>query len=108
MTVRPVDINGMIQRTQDIGTLKRNEDVKPQVDQQNIQTHVVKQEERVAKEVVGAEDTQKEDYRYDAKEKGNSQYEGNSKGKKKREKEKEDVEGRVIVKGKSAGFDMKI
>ena len=29
MSIRPVDFNGMIQRTQDVSTLKQNEDNRP-------------------------------------------------------------------------------
>lgn len=106
MTIRPVVINGMIQRTQDVSPIKHNENIKPMVDQSNIQVNVMKHEERLSKQVTESEETQQEDFRYDAKEKGNSQYEG-GKGKNKREKEAKE-EGRVIVKGQSAGFDIKI
>ena len=36
MSIRPVDFNGMIQRTQDVSTLKQNEDNRPVVEQQTI------------------------------------------------------------------------
>ena len=36
MSVRPVDFNGMIQRTQDVSTLKQNEDNRPVGEQQTI------------------------------------------------------------------------
>ena len=32
MSIRPVDFNGMIQRTQDVSTLKQNEDNRPVVE----------------------------------------------------------------------------
>ena len=32
MSIRPVDLNGMVQRSQDVGTLKQQEDAKPMVD----------------------------------------------------------------------------
>ena len=38
MSIRPVDFNGMIQRTQDVSTLKQNEDNRPVVEQQTIFT----------------------------------------------------------------------
>ena len=37
MSIRPVVLNGMIQRTQDVGNLKQQEDNRPIVEQQNIQ-----------------------------------------------------------------------
>ena len=36
MSIRPVDLSGMIQRTQDIGNIKHAEDSRPIVDQYNI------------------------------------------------------------------------
>lgn len=105
MTIRPIDLNGMIQRTQDVGTMKQQEDAKPVLDQQNIQNHFVKQEDKLAKQVNHADNANQEEYRYDAKEKGNSQYRGN--GGSKKEKKNKETE-RVIVKGKSTGFDIKI
>lgn len=103
MTIRPVDLNGMIQRTQDIGNIKHQEDVKPLVDQQNIQSTVVKEENKLTKQVNHSDNADHEDYRYDAKEKGNSEYQGNGKKKKKKEEA-----GKVVVKNQSEGFDIKI
>lgn len=106
MAVRPVDLNGMIQRTNDVSTIKQQEDTKPFVDQQNIQTSMVKTQERKTKEVVHANDTEEPEYRYDAKEKGNGSYEGN----KKKKKKKTDEETLGLVKKKETihGFDVRI
>ena len=104
MSIRPVDLNGMVQRSQDVGTLKQQEDAKPMVDQQNIQTHVGKQGEQKLKQVVHADDANEQEYRYDAKEKGNSQYEQQKN--KKRDRKKED--GKIKTKGMSGGFDIRI
>lgn len=105
MSIRPVELNGMIQRTQDVSTLKQQEDAKPVVDQQNIQNEVVKAENRLTKQVVEADDTRQEEFRYDAREKGSSEYHGNDgKGKKK----KKQKDGKVIIKGMEKGFDVKI
>lgn len=106
MTIRPVDLNGMIQRTQDVGTIKHQENTKPMVDQQNIQTSFAKTEEKIAKQVNHADDAEQEEYRYDAREKGSSQYSGNGGSKKK--KKDEPHTDKVIVKNRSAGIDIKI
>ena len=37
MSIRPVDLSGMIQRTQDIGNIKHAEDSRPVADQYNIE-----------------------------------------------------------------------
>ena len=36
MSIRPVDLSGMIQRTQDIGNIKHAEDSRPVADQYNL------------------------------------------------------------------------
>lgn len=104
MTIRPVDLNGMVQRSQDVSTLKQQEDAKPMVDQQNIQVHFGKQEEQKLKQVVHADDSKEPEYRYDAKEKGNSQYEQQKNGKKKKDKK----DSQTKTKGMSGGFDIRI
>ena len=86
MTIRPVVLNGMIQRTQDIGNIKQQEDNKPVVQQQNISIQHEKKEDQLAHKVQQADQKENQGYRYDAKEKGNNQYEG-EKGKRKKPKE---------------------
>ena len=104
MTIRPVDLNGVVQRSQDISAIKQNEDAKPVVDQQNIQAQFAHKGEHKLKQVVHADDSDEPEYRYDAKEKGNSGYEQNQKKKKKQQK----PDGQVKVKGMSGGFDIRI
>lgn len=110
MTIRPVVLNGMIQRTQDIGNIKQQEDHKPVVQQQDISIQQEKREERISRQVQQADEKENQGYRYDAKEKGNNSYEGGSGQKKKRQslgkEEKED--GKVILKGRACSFDIKI
>ena len=105
MSIRPIDLNGMIQRTQDVGTIKHQEDVKPNVDQQNIQREVAKDGNRLVTQVNKKDDPEEQETHYDAKEKGNSEYKGNSKNKKSKEQKSP---GKVVVKGMSGGFDIKI
>lgn len=107
MTIRPVDLNGMLQRTQDVGNIKHQEDAKPLVDQQNIQSTVAKEEYKLTKQVNHADNANQEDYRYDAKEKGNNEYQESDRNKKKKKPEQEET-GKVLVKNQSAGFDIKI
>ena len=84
MTIRPVDINGMIQRTDDVAYLKHNQDVKPVTDQQNIQVQVDKREDQLAHEVQDPGDSQKMNNNQDAKNEGkNNYYQNKSKKKKK-------------------------
>lgn len=106
MTIRPIVLNGTIQRTQDVGNLKQQEDAKPHVDQQNIQSTMVKEEQRLSSQVIETKKSEQEEFRYDAKEKGNSAYKKNDGKKKKRDKASSDEA--VIVKGTVTGFDIKI
>lgn len=105
MAVGPVTLNGVIQRTQDIGVLKQQEDSRPVVEQQHIQAHLKTQEQRQLKQVNHADDAKEHEKRYDAKEKGNNEYEGQRKKKKKSE---EKSSGKVILKQESGHFDIKI
>lgn len=105
MSIRPVDFNGMVQRTQDISTLKQNEDNKPAFDQQMLATKNQKDTMHHMQQVSQGEDAQNYQKKYDAREKGSNEYEQNS-GKRKRKEEKKD--GRVIPKSSMGGFDMKV
>ena len=105
MSIRPADISGMIQRTQDVSNIKQNEDNKPIVQQYNIGVQKQKQDERMARQVSSTEKKENEGFRYDAKEKGSNSYEG-KREKKGQKKEKKD--GKVLPKTTSGGFDIKI
>lgn len=111
MSISPVVLSGMTQRTQDISNLKQQEDNKPIVQQHNLSVQQEKQADKLTHQVRNPEEKENEGYRYDAKEKGNNQYEGdgNSQKKKKKEPEKEySKDGKVIFKGQSSSFDIKI
>lgn len=106
MAIGPLELNGTISRTQDFNIIKHNEDNKAFVDQTNIQTQFTKELNNRLNQVKQADDTQKQEFRYDAKEKGNGQYSGQN-GKKQKKKE-ESSEGKVFIKGESRGFDIKV
>lgn len=109
MSIRPVVLNGVIQRTQDVGNLKQQEDNKPTVQQQNIEIRQEKQEDRLTHQVQQSKEKENDGYRYDAKEKGNNQYESQQ-GRKKRKQQNEESknDGKVILKGQGSSFDIKI
>ena len=109
MSIRPVVLNGMIQRTQDVGNLKQQEDNKPLVQQQHIEIQQQKHEDQLMHQVQEPEQKENDGYRYDAKEKGNNQYEDGKKKKKKKQRDNEPENGgRVILKGQGSSFDIKI
>ena len=107
MSIRPVVTNGMIQRTQDVGIIKQQEDDKPVVQQHHLSIRQENQEDQQANE------KENEGYRYDAKEKGNNKYEPLKKKKKKKQDAAEagqepDHADRVLYKGRTRSFDIKI
>ena len=107
MSITPLGFHGMIQRTNDIGMIKQNEDNKPMIEQQSIQSQQVKQERALAHTVLRPEEKENDSYRYDAKEKGNGAYQGQEQKKKKKQQEMGES-GKVILKGQTSGFDIKI
>ena len=100
MSIRPVDFNGMIQRTQDVSTLKQNEDNRPVVEQQTIFSQEMKKVEQNLHQVVHAQEKEN-----DAKEKGNGHYEKEERKKKDKKQQKAD---NVYLKGQTSGFDIKV
>ena len=107
MSITPLGLNAMIGRTNDVGIIKQNEDNKLLVNQQNIQTQQVKQEQELTHKVAKPQEKDNEGYRYDAKEKGNGSYQGQQQ-KKKKNQQTSDVEGKVILKSQKERFDIKI
>lgn len=107
MSVRPVLINGMIQNTQDISTIKHQGDTRPAVEQQNIQTEVKHKEQAITKEVHSKDNANPQQKKYDAKEKGSNEY---VRQRDKKKKKREDLpDGSVKMKMTMPGrFDMKI
>lgn len=105
MSIRPVDFNGMLQRTDDVGVLKQHEDNKPVVDQQNIQAQVAKNEDAMLHQVKDPGAGERMENHADAKEEGHGAYYMPGKRKK---KEKKQEPGKVINKNQSGSFDIKI
>ena len=105
MAIGPVEMNGTIGRMQDMSILKQNEENKPVLDQNNFQNTFHKEVENKFSQVQHADDTENTKYQYDAKEKGNGQY--NDSRKKKRKKKEDGKSDKVIIKGQSH-FDIKI
>ena len=88
MTIRPIDLNGMIQRADDVSILKKQEDSKAMHDQQNIQMQVNKREDELAHRVVHADQSQNARNNADAKNEGRNKYQKNKTNKKEKDVEK--------------------
>ncbi len=103
MTIRPVDF-ATIQRTDDVGMMKHQQDAKPAVEQQNIQVEIKKQEFQNAAQVRHADDTENQNDHFDAREEGRNKY-SKSSGKRKKDVKSD---GKVVKKAAPGGFDIKI
>ncbi len=109
MSITPLGLHAMIQRTNDVGAMKHQEDTKPVVEQHSIQSQQLKQEHDLTHKVAEAKEKENENFRYDAKEKGSNSYQGNGQKRKgKKEKREANENGRVILKGQTDRFDIKI
>ena len=107
MAITPLGLHGMLGRTNDMSIIKQNEDNKPIMEQQSIQTQQLKQEHALTHKVARPEEKDNENYRYDAKEKGKGSYQGQEQKKKKGQEETKDA-GKVILKSQTGHFDIKI
>lgn len=92
-----------ISRAQDYSPIKQNEDYKGQVDQNNIGQHIQKDTQQRAKEVRSSDNSEWQNKKFDAKDKGSNEYQGDGGRRKKRG----DQDGQVVVNG-HRGFDIKI
>lgn len=107
MSIKPLLNNGMVQRSQDISPIKQNQDIRPQVEQMNIQKQHEKDVDRTSKQIVKKENAADfKDNRHDAREKTKGIFfdirKKNTNG-----KESEDDDGVVVAKG-NQHFDMRI
>lgn len=106
MAISPILNSGMIQRTDDVGALKLQQDNRPMVEQQSAQAQVTKKVDEFRHQVVTPADSSKTDTHADAREEGKNKYFFRRNKQKKQAEEKE--EGRVIRKNTSSSFDMKV
>lgn len=105
MSISPVLMSGVIQRADDIGTLKNQQDIRPVAEQQNAQVQVEKHAYEIQRHVIDADDANKTDTHADAREKGKNTYFSNKKSNKKEKKERKD---QVIRKDVVHGIDIKV
>lgn len=106
MAISPILNNAMIQRTDDVGVIKHQQDTKPVVEQQNAMTQVNKKVEEKRREVVNPNDADKTDTHADAREKGKNKYFFRKKEAKKSASEVS--EDRVVKKTTGGSFDIKV
>lgn len=106
MAIGPMQLNGVLTRTQDFTQIKQNEDMKPVTDQAVFQNAMQKTVEKKLTQVRQSDETDTYRRRQDAKEKGKNEYHGDG-GKNRRQVSCCLPEGKVIKK-ESPGFDCSV
>lgn len=104
MAISPIMNSAMIQRTDDVASLKHQQDVKPVVGQQSAQEQMTRKADALSHQVVTPSDSSKADTHADAREEGKNKYFSQ----KKKEKKTENKDGSVVKKHTSGSFDMKV
>ena len=66
MSIRPVEFSGVVQRSQDMSTLKQNEDNKLIIQQQNVKTQFAKETIHHKQQVNDANDSDNRQKKFDA------------------------------------------
>jgi chromatin remodeling complex protein RSC6 len=107
MVINPISVQGEITRAQDLSTIKHNEDNKGTMQQLTINKQQENEAETRARQVRRKDDPENQGKKYDAKEKGNNEYEGNG-GKKQKKESPEQRDGKVILKKAVSNFDIKV
>ena len=102
--ISPIEMNGVLSRTQDIASLRHNEDNKAALDNVNVVRQMDVKGDETVHTVKSASESDGTDTRHDAKEKGRNEFVDI---RKKNKKGKANEEG-VRVKTPSSGFDLKI
>lgn len=105
MAITPILNSGMIQRTDDVGVLKLQQEQRPVAEQQNAQVQMTRKADEFRHQVVTPSDSSKADTHADAREEGKNKYFLQRKDKK---QQKEVQEDRVVRKYTSGSFDMKV
>ncbi|MBQ9631865.1 MAG: hypothetical protein IJV04_02975 [Lachnospiraceae bacterium] len=106
MSIRPIDLNGMIQNTQSLSNTHAAEEHRPLVQQEFAQETVNAEVEVAATQVQEQEDSSESALNPD-REGAGSEYRGKKRSKNPKKKEKV-PDGSVSVKKKHASFDIKI
>lgn len=104
MTISRVQLQGQIALSQDYTNIKHHEDSSPMIQQNTLSKQNDKNVEAKLQHVNDADNTENRQKKFDASEEGSNQYAGDGGSNRK----KKNLDGRVIIKGKQQGFDLKI
>ena len=107
MSLRPIDLNGMIQNANDIALQRTNEDLKPELQQATILNDFEEQSVEDTSRVKEQENTAEENMNPD--EGNGSGYDSLFReGRNNRKKKKTEIEGRVIKKSPHGSFNASV
>jgi len=107
MAIGPMQLNGILTRTQDYTSIKQNEDMKPMVDQSAFQNTMQKNIEKKLTQVKESDETDTYQRKQDAKEKGKNEYQGDGGRNRRQGQQAVPMDGRVVRKG-VGGFDFSV
>lgn len=103
--IRPIDMSGVVQRSQEVSQIKHQENNKAFVDNQNFGQQFSKEIQHHMGSVTDSQKSEKKKEQYDAKNKGNGrEYEGNQQKKHNKKKETTD---KTLLKSQGS-FDIRI
>ena len=108
MSIRPVDFNGMIQNTHEVGNMKSQENQKPVIQQENVAVTIQRETNQVSRQVNDNSHTSEEEFRFEDKDGDGTGYEGNKNHKKKEHTAHLESDGSVSIKNDHGSFDIKI
>lgn len=98
MAIGFVEMQGQITRAQDFTTIKHNEDTRGMVEQANVGQQMTRQVDRQVNRVNKGDQPEYHERKFDAKDKGSNEYYGDG-GKDRKEKQKQEADGKVLLKG---------
>ncbi len=107
MSIRPIDFNGMIQNSQEVGTVRQHEEARPMVEQQTIAVQAEQTVEEQLNSVNEYENAESGEDKMDAKDGSGNEYQNRRNGKRKK-RPGEKPQDRVIMKGQPERFDITI
>lgn len=100
MAIGQIEIQGQITRAQDFTNIKHHEDTRSTVEQAVTVEKTAKQAEDQVNKVNKKQQPENHNKKYDAKEKGSNEYSGDGgRRREKKEKEKAEPDGKVLLKG---------
>ena len=106
MAIGFVEMQGQITRAQDFTSIKHNEDTRPMVEQANFGQQMIKQVERQVNRVNQGEQPEYHEKKFDAKDKGSNEYQGDG-GRSRKKKLEKNPDGKVLMK-KANNFDFSV